>query len=180
MRYPTIFAIAVLTIALAAGTFGFFSDSYCLVPRESKFFLSVLVHPLIHADLNHLIGNLTFIVPCLFIFYKLERPLAIKLFAIIYLAQGSLLWVTGHNGIHFGCSGVGFGIGFYLLGISIFSMDIKRLAIGLLLLLTFYATFANFMLEMEGIADDSHVCGTITGLFTAYFRNRPFFSRSIQ
>jgi membrane associated rhomboid family serine protease len=171
---------AFILLILVFGLYDFFPDSFYLTPRTGNFLFGVLFHPLIHSDINHLVGNLSFLVPCTIIIYKHDPNHGTIIFTAIYLIQGIMLWFTGHNGIHLGCSGVGFGVGFYVLFESLFSFKAKRLLIGACVLFTYYATFSNFMVVMEGIADDSHICGSITGLLVAYSRSQPYFSGAFR
>src|SRR6056297_3506988 len=75
--------------------FGFETDLRFLgiYPHAIKGLIGIITSPLVHADINHLFDNsipVFFLSLAIFYFY---REVAYRVFFIIYLATGILVWI---------------------------------------------------------------------------------------
>ncbi len=144
---------------------------YCfLTPREGNIITGTLFYPLIHASLNHLLGNLFFLIPVLATLIIIEQRNSLLIISLIYIGHGLALWLFGRSGIHIGCSGVALGIGFYVFLACFIGLDSRKMIYGVILGTVFFSIYSTFMDINQGVGDDSHVIGSLTGLVVCALR----------
>ena len=83
-------------------------------PRKISGLIGILVSPLIHGDWKHLLDNslpVLFLSLAIFYFY---RDIAYKIWILIYLVGGILLWGVGRQAYHIGASGLIYGLAAFL------------------------------------------------------------------
>jgi len=129
----------------------------------------IITSPLVHKDFNHLMANT---VPLLvlgtgvFYFY---RPVAFKVFILIYLLSGFWLWFGGRPGYHIGASGVIYGLAAFLFFSGIFRKSIRLMAISLLVAFL-YGGFIWGVLPLDAQTSwEGHLFGGIAGVIIAFF-----------
>ncbi len=83
-------------------------------PRKWSGLQGILFSPLIHGGWKHLLDNsmpVFFLSLALFYFY---RDIAYKIWGLIYLLGGILLWGVGRDAYHIGASGLIYGLAAFL------------------------------------------------------------------
>jgi membrane associated rhomboid family serine protease len=112
-----LWTVFLLTGVLLAGTGIDLRVVLGLWPRDPRGLLGVLTAPLVHANLQHLIGNSLALLPLGWIACRYSRKLTMAAVVYAMLGSGLLAWTMGVPGLpHIGASGVVFGlIGFLIL-----------------------------------------------------------------
>lgn len=144
-----------------------FSD-YSLYPRTFSGLLGILTAPLLHSGFSHLIGNT---VPLLLLGYLLftnYKEIAGKVFWLVYLTNGLLLWLFARDAFHLGASGVVYGIAFFLF-FSGFLRKIPRLTMLSFLLIFLYGSmvWGVFPFDPE-VSWEAHLYGALAGIIFAF------------
>jgi membrane associated rhomboid family serine protease len=143
-----------------------------LNPRHGNIVSGIVFFPLLHQNFSHLSGNLAFLIPCALLIYKLEPRTYLRVFSYIYLSHGLLLWFLGREGFHLGASGFALGLGFYILSSALISMNLQLFFGAFILFLIHFSVFTNFMVSGEGIGDDAHICGVVSGFLVAIYQQQ--------
>ena len=92
-------------------------------PREIKGLLGIITHPLIHSSWGHLLANsssLFFLLATLIYFYK---DWSYLIFFLIWITEGTLLFIIGRENWHIGASGIIYGLAFFLFFSGVFSLS---------------------------------------------------------
>ncbi len=155
--------------------FGIPHNLFAVRPLSLLGLLGVPLHPLVHANLGHLIANAIFLV----LLGGLISLRSVKEFAELTiwsaLASGTLIWVLGGAGTaHLGASGVVFGyLGFLLLR-SVFEKSWARFVPSLVLGLITLVFFGSMVLGVlplgeAGVSWQGHLGGFIGGVFFARY-----------
>ncbi len=103
-----------------------------IYPHDTQHLYGIISHVFVHANSGHLFSNIiSFLVlsVCLFYFY---RDVAYKIFFLLWLLSGILLWFIGREGCHIGASGLIYGLAFFLFWSGIFKKYTRLIAISLL------------------------------------------------
>jgi membrane associated rhomboid family serine protease len=136
-------------------------------PRTLRGLKGILFSPLIHDDWKHLIDNsmpLFFLSLALFYFY---RDIAYKIWALIYLISGILLWAVGREAYHIGASGLIYGLAAFLF-LSGLIRRVRSLTAISLLVVFWYGSLVWGLLPFDfHVSFEAHICGAVSGLVLA-------------
>lgn len=183
-----------MLIAMWIGFFlqylGFFSSCFgAIIPLLPEGLLGIVTSPLLHGNIDHIIGNSIPIAVLLFLLYQFYPVVANKVFILGWLATGLLLWMLPPIDIHtgeyaytctIGASGVVYVLAFFLFFSGVFKWNMKLLTISLLVVLyygsliwgMFPEEFFYSLQEPSKISWQAHLSGAIVGIMLAYlFRN---------
>ena len=136
-------------------------------PRKLNGLRGILFSPLIHGDWKHLIDNslpVFFLSLALFYFY---RDIAYKIWVLIYLVGGILLWGIGREAYHIGASGLIYGLAAFLF-LSGLIRRVRNLTAISLLVGFWYSGMVWGILSLDfEVSFEAHLCGAVSGLVLA-------------
>jgi membrane associated rhomboid family serine protease len=140
-----------------------------LYPRTLHGLVGILAMPVLHANLQHLIGNT---VP-LFVLLALlagSKARSWQIVAVIVLLSGILLWVFGRPAIHIGASGLIFGLAAFLVVSGFLEKRPLPLAIAVLVVFLYGGSLLTGVVPRLGsqVSWDGHLAGLIAGGAVAY------------
>lgn len=145
------------------------TDIYFLgiYPRSVHGVFKIITAPLIHSDFSHLISNTSaFFILCFFLFYVYFRT-ALKVFVIIYLVHGLIVWGVGRAAYHLGASGLIYGFATYLFFMGVFRKDTSSIAVALLVTFLYGSIVWGVLPIDPHISFEAHLAGALMGLICA-------------
>ncbi|WP_431611466.1 rhomboid family intramembrane serine protease [Chryseobacterium sp. 'Rf worker isolate 10'] len=171
-------------------TQGFFQSCFgAIIPLLPEGLLGVVTSPLLHGNIDHIIGNSIPIGALMFLLYQFYPVVANKVFIIGWLATGLLVWLLPPIDIltgdymytcTIGASGVVYVLAFFLFFSGVFKWNTKLLTISMLVVL-YYGSLVWGMLpeelfynmqEPSKISWQAHLSGAVVGSIIAFsFRN---------
>ncbi len=171
-------------------TQGFFQSCFgAIIPLLPEGLLGVVTAPLLHGNIDHIIGNSIPIAALIFLLYQFYPVVANKVFIIGWLATGLLVWLLPTIDIltgeymytcTIGASGVVYVLAFFLFFSGVFKWNTKLLTISMLVVL-YYGSLVWGMLpeelfytmqEPSKISWQAHLSGAIVGSIIAFaFKN---------
>ena len=137
-------------------------------PRTSEGLIGILTSPLLHSDLKHIWGNTVsfFSLTTFLVFFY--RPIAFKVFGLIYILSGVLLWIWGGPGNHIGASGVIYGIAAFVFFGGLLRNDTKLLRVSLAVAFL-YGSLIWWVLPIDPhISWEGHLSGAVIGVALAW------------
>lgn len=165
---PLTFPIFLWIIYLVAYLFDIYPYKLGVLPRNLSGLVGIFTSPLIHGGFSHLVSNtapLIFMGVGIFYFYP---KVAYKVFTIIYLGTGILVWLLGREVYHIGASGIIYGFVSFLFFSGIFRKDHRSIALALVVVF-FYGGLIWGVLPVEkGVSWESHLFGAIVGLISSF------------
>jgi len=136
-------------------------------PRKWSGLQGLLFSPLIHGDWKHLLDNsmpVFFLSLALFYFY---RDIAYKIWGLIYLLGGILLWGVGREAYHIGASGLIYGLAAFLF-LSGLIRRVNSLTAISLLVVFWYGSMVWGLLPFDfEVSFEAHITGAVSGLVLA-------------
>jgi membrane associated rhomboid family serine protease len=136
-------------------------------PRKLSGLLGILFSPLIHGDWKHLIDNsmpVFLLSVALFYFY---RDIAYKIWILIYLIGGILLWCLGRPAYHIGASGLIYGLAAFLFVSGVIRGVRSLMAISLLVVFLYGSMVWGLLpLDVE-VSFEAHITGAVAGVILA-------------
>jgi membrane associated rhomboid family serine protease len=138
-------------------------------PRRWSGLQGILFSPLIHGGWKHLLDNsmpVFLLSLALFYFY---RDIAYKIWGLIYLLGGVLLWGVGREAYHIGASGLIYGLAAFLF-LSGLIRRVRSLTAISLLVVFWYGSMVWGLLPFDfEVSFEAHITGAISGLILALF-----------
>lgn len=143
-----------------------------LRPGEWTGLIGVLMAPLLHGSLEHLLANtLSLAVLGMFIGYAYPRA-ALRTLALVWLLGGLAVWLVGRPVTHIGASGLAYGLAGYLLLAGLLRRDRQALALSLAVLLLYSGMLFGLLPDKPGVSWESHLAGGLSGLLAALLWHR--------
>jgi len=138
-----------------------------IYPRSFQGMIGIILAPLIHGSLAHLISNslpLLFLGIVLFLFYD---RIAKQVFFQCYFFTNILVWIFARPSLHIGASGLVYGIAAFLIFFGLFRKDVKSIVISIVILLLYGGLVYGIFPQQSGVSWESHLMGALVGLTTA-------------
>jgi membrane associated rhomboid family serine protease len=169
-----VFFIAVIWVVglLDAFVFGGRLMAFGILPRTERGLWGILLAPLLHGSIGHLIANTTGIL----IFGGLVILRSDVHFWVVTLvgglASGFGTWLFGRPAFHIGASGVIFAYFGYLLFTGWFERRLGSLALSVLVLLFWGSTLFGILPVQRTISWEGHLFGLLGGVASAWLLAR--------
>jgi membrane associated rhomboid family serine protease len=144
-------------------------SSFGILPREAFGLRGILLAPLVHDDLRHLISNsapLFFLSVMIMYFY---RRVAVRSMLMVYLLTGFAVWLFARKVFHIGASGVVYGLVSFVFWTGVFRRSLKSIVLALIVTILYSGYFLGILPNQEGISWESHLLGGIVGILTAWW-----------
>ncbi len=160
--------IAIIWIVKVVETIaGISFVQFGVYPRNTDALTGIILYPFIHGNWDHLFSNT---LPILFLgtgigyFYP---SVSKRLFVLLYLIPGIIIWLIARPSYHIGASGIVYGMVTFLFFSGVIRRD--RRAISLALLVTFlYGSLVWGLLPIKsGISWEGHLAGSLVGIAAA-------------
>jgi membrane associated rhomboid family serine protease len=138
-----------------------------IYPRSFQGMVGILLAPLIHGNMLHLISNtlpLLFLGIILFLFYD---RIARKVFFQCYFFTNILVWIFARPSLHIGASGLVYGLASFLIFFGMFRKDFRSIIISLIILVLYGGLVYGIFPQQPGVSWESHLMGALVGLTTA-------------
>ncbi|MBS1552128.1 MAG: rhomboid family intramembrane serine protease [Bacteroidetes bacterium] len=166
--YSGIFVCILWIVQFIQYSFETNLSSYGILPRKAAGLLGILTSPLIHADFSHLISNSLTLFLLLFGILYFYRSSVIKVFFIIYLIDGLLVWIFARQSFHIGASGLVYGFAGFLFFSGVFRKDKRSIALSLLIVFLYGGMIWGILPTDPQISFESHLFGGVIGLICAF------------
>ena len=144
---------------------------YGIVPRTTYGLRGILVAPLIHANLQHLIANTIplLLLGAIVVMRGVRAFFFVTFTSALVAGIGTWLFGTG-NAQHIGASGIVFGFFGYLLLRTIFDGRPTSLLVTLLVAVLYGATILSSLVPTAGVSWSGHLFGFAGGVVAARMR----------
>lgn len=178
--------LSAMWLGFLLQTMGFFTNcTGAIIPLLPEGLVGIITSPLLHGNLDHIVGNSIPIAILMFLLYQFYPLVANKVFFLGWISTGLLLWILPPIDIltgdymytcTIGASGVVYVLAFFLFFSGVFKWNVKLLTISLLVVL-YYGSLVWGMVpeelfyelpEPSKISWQAHLSGAIVGVILAY------------
>jgi len=169
IRFPTIAVVVLWIIHLYQEIAGWDPGMYGIMSRRFWGLQGILTGPLVHGSWGHLISNTIplFILTAMTTYFY--RKVAMRAFWMIYIFTGASVWLFARDVSHIGASGVIYGLVAFLFWNGIFRRSVRSIMLAGIVILLYSGMFAGVLPDQEGVSWESHLLGSIVGIFTSYW-----------
>lgn len=178
--------LSAMWLGFLLQTMGFFTNcTGAIIPLLPEGLVGIVTSPLLHGNIDHIVGNSIPIAILMFLLYQFYPLVANKVFILGWVSTGLLLWILPPIDIltgdymytcTIGASGVVYVLAFFLFFSGIFKWNMTLLTISLLVVL-YYGSLVWGMVpeelfyelkEPSKISWQAHLSGAIVGVILAY------------
>ncbi|MCX8677277.1 MULTISPECIES: rhomboid family intramembrane serine protease [unclassified Apibacter] len=164
-----------------------FKECYGIIPLKLKGLRGVLLAPLFHGNLTHILSNTIPLFVLTFFTFQFYEKLAYFVLLNGWIISGFVVWLLPNFSLlnssvlscHIGASGIIYVLASFLFFSGIFRHEKTLLAVSLIVVFLYGSlVWGIFPRELLGIYDDrpisweSHLSGAVTGFILAYMLRR--------
>lgn len=147
---------------------GFDPGRYGIMSRKLWGIRGLVTGPLVHGSWKHLISNSVPLFVLTFISLYFYRKIAIQAFWMIYFLTGIAVWLFARPVSHIGASGVVYGLVAFIFWNGVFRRSLRSIVLAGIVMLLYSGMFMGVLPDQEGISWESHLLGSLVGIFVAY------------
>lgn len=146
---------------------------YGVFPRTTKGLIGIVLSPLIHSDLNHLLSNsIPLFILCTGLIY-FYRNIAYRVIGFVWFLSGVCVWIAARDSYHIGASGLIYGIASFLFLSGVIRKDIRLASVSLLVVFLYGGLVWGIFPIFPHISWEYHLFGAISGFIAAFiYRNK--------
>lgn len=171
--YSGCFVISLWIIQFLQWAMSLSFASLGILPRKTEGLLGILTSPLVHADFGHLISNSLTLFLLFFGILYFYRSSAVKVFFIIYIFDGLLVWLFARQSYHIGASGLVYGFAAFLFFSGVFRKDKRSISLSLLVVFLYGGMVWGILPVKPEISFESHLFGALVGIICSFiFRKK--------
>ena len=155
-------------------------------PKDVKGLIGIVTYPFLHGGLEHIWNNTASFFTLNFLLFYFYRSISLRVWLILYLVSGALLWGIGELGSnHIGASGIIYGIASFLFFSGVIRKNLLLLRVSLVVVFLYGGMIWWVFPLKDGISWEGHLAGAITGLALAFlYKNsgpkRPIYKYEIS
>jgi len=173
VRFSVIFAGLFIFILWMAHIIALMTDfdarHLAIHPRHLDGIPGIIAEPLLHADFSHLFSNtvpLFFMLAALLYFY---RPLALRIFGLIWILTGLWVWCFARESYHIGASGIVYGLATFLAFSGFIRGEHRLMSVSLLTIFLYGSMVWGVFPIFFHISWESHLMGALAGGLLAWY-----------
>ncbi len=169
LRFPAGLVAFLWIVYIYLSLSGVDQGDYGILPRRLWWLRGIVTAPLMHGSWEHLISNSVplFVLTALTLYFY--RRVAMRAFWLIYFLTGLAVWLFARPVIHIGASGIVYGLVAFIFWNGIFRRSARSIILALVVLLFYSGMFLGISPDQEGISWESHLLGSLSGIFAAFW-----------
>lgn len=143
-----------------------------LRPRNVEGLTGIFTAPLLHGGAEHLLSNtLPLIISLTTLLYLYPRA-AMRVIPVIWVGSGILAWMVGRPSLHFGASGLVYGLLAYVFISGILRLDMRSVAVSVMVWFLYGSMIWGVLPIRPNMSWELHLGGAILGVALAIVYRR--------
>jgi membrane associated rhomboid family serine protease len=164
----SLFVVAALwVIFLIDAVLGLRLGRFGLRPGSTGGLVGILFAPLLHANLQHLLSNSFPLLISLTATLYLYPVSSVRVVPLIWLGSGGLAWFIGRPSLHFGASGLIYGLLAFVFVSGILRRDMRSVSVSLLVGFLYGSMVWGVLPIRPHMSWEMHLSGAVTGTLLA-------------
>jgi membrane associated rhomboid family serine protease len=168
LRFPAIAVLLIWLVHFWQITDGFDPGAYGIMSRRAWGLRGIVTAPLVHGSWKHLISNTLPLFVLSFIALYFYRKVAMRAFWLIYFLTGAAVWIFARPVSHIGASGIIYGLVSFMFWNGMFRRSLRSIVLAGIVMLLYSGMFLGILPDQEGISWESHLIGSLAGIFAAF------------
>lgn len=171
LLFPSLFIFLFWLVKIIDFAPGLDLTRFGILPRQLVGLKGILFSPFIHSSFNHLISNSVPFFILLFALVYFYRWLSYRIFFLMFILSGLLVWLTGRDAWHIGASGIVYALAAFHFVSGIIRMDVRLLTISIIVAFIYGGLIWGIFPFNPEISWEGHLWGAVSGVALAvYYR----------
>jgi len=172
LKFSAIFVLALWVIFMADAMFGLRLGRYGLRPGSTAGLIGIITAPLLHANLQHIFSNsLPMFISMTAILYFYPNS-SVRVIPLIWLGSGVLAWIIGRPSLHYGASGLIYGLLAYVFMSGILRNDMRSVSVSMLVGFLYGSMVWGVLPIRPNMSWELHLSGALMGVVLAFVFRR--------
>jgi len=172
LKISAVFLILLWVIFLMDGAFGLRLGRFGLRPGAVSGLIGIVTAPLLHGSLQHIFSNsLPMFISLTSILYFYPNS-ATRVIPMIWLGSGLLAWFIGRPSLHYGASGLIYGLLAYVFMSGILRNDMRSVAVSMLVGFLYGSMVWGVLPVRPNMSWELHLSGAVIGVALAFVYRR--------
>jgi membrane associated rhomboid family serine protease len=172
LRLSLLFVALLWGILLADSLFDLGLNRFGLRPGALPGLIGVLTAPLLHGGAGHLFNNSIPLLVALTATLYLYPNSAVRVIPLIWLGSGLLGWFIGRPSLHFGASGLLYGLLAYVFCGGVLRRDLRSVSVSLLVAFLYGTMIWGVFPIRPNMSWELHLAGAVSGVLLAFVYRR--------
>jgi membrane associated rhomboid family serine protease len=136
-------------------------------PRQLAGLLGIVFAPLVHVSFTHLIANSPPLLVLGTAILFLYPNSALRTLPVVYLGTGLVVWLFGRDSVHFGASGLVYGLVSFIFVAGLLRRDRRAIAASLVVCFMYGSLAWGVLPTQFGVSWETHLAAALIGLSLA-------------
>jgi membrane associated rhomboid family serine protease len=165
----SLFVIAILwVIFVIDAVLGLRLGRFGLRPGSIPGLVGILSAPLLHANFQHLLSNSFPLLISLTATLYLYPASSVRVIPLIWLGSGGIAWLIGRPSLHFGASGLIYGLLAFVFMSGILRRDMRSVSVSLLVGFLYGSMVWGVLPIRPHMSWEMHLSGAVMGILLAF------------
>ena len=169
LKVAFLFLAALWLVFLLDALLGLKLNRFGLRPGSVPGLIGVVTAPLLHGSLSHIFSNSISLVVSLTAILYLYPNSSTRVIPMIWLGSGLMAWLIGRPSMHFGASGLIYGLLAYVFFSGILRRDMRSVAVSLLVGFLYGSMIWGVLPIRPHMSWELHLSGGLMGVLLAFF-----------
>ena len=136
-------------------------------PRQLDGLPGIFFAPLVHANFAHLVANSPPLLVLGTAMLFLYPNSALRVLPAVYLGTGVVVWLLGRDSVHFGASGLVYGLVAYVFVAGLLRRDRRAIAASLVVCFMYGSLAWGLVPTQIGVSWETHLAAALIGVAMA-------------
>ncbi len=168
LKVAFLFLAALWLVFVLDALFGLKLNRFGLRPGSVPGLIGVVTATLLHGNLSHIFSNSISLVVSLTAILYLYPNSSTRVIPMIWLGSGLLAWLIGRPSMHFGASGLIYGLLAYVFFSGILRRDMRSVAVSLLVGFLYGSMIWGVLPIRPHMSWELHLSGGLMGVLLAF------------
>jgi membrane associated rhomboid family serine protease len=168
LKVAFLFMAALWLVFVLDALFGLKLNRFGLRPGSVPGLIGIVTAPLLHGNLSHIFSNSMSLVVSLTAILYLYPNSSARVIPMIWLGSGLLAWLIGRPSLHFGASGLIYGLLAYVFFSGILRRDMRSVSVSLLVGFLYGSMVWGVLPIRPHMSWELHLTGAIMGVLLAF------------
>jgi membrane associated rhomboid family serine protease len=167
LKITLVFIGILWAIFIIDAAFGMRLGRFGLRPGSIPGLVGIFTAPLLHASFQHILSNTIPLLISLTATLYLYPASAIRVIPLIWIGSGALSWFIGRPSLHYGVSGLIYGLLAYVFMSGILRHDLRSVAVSLLVGFLYGSMVWGVLPIRPHMSWEMHLSGALIGALLA-------------
>lgn len=168
LKMSLVFIGILWAIFIIDTVFGLRLGRFGLRPGSTAGLIGVFTAPLLHANFQHILSNTLPMFISLTATLYLYPNASLRVVPMIWVGSGVIAWLIGRPSLHFGASGLIYGLLAFVFMSGILRRDMRSISVSLLVGFLYGSMVWGVLPTRPQMSWEMHLAGAVIGLLLAF------------